>query len=55
MVTSSIVFGVAHGSWIFLWSALPVILSTTVLGVLLAALYIIADRKLLAPISAYCD
>ena len=51
---SAILFGVAHAVWVLLRRelkiALPVILSTTVLGGLLAVLYIVADRNLLVPI-----
>lgn len=57
VLASALIFGFAHGSWIFLRGefkiALPVILSTTVLGALLAILYIIADRNILAPIVAH--
>jgi len=54
ILASAFVFGIAHGAWVLLRGelkiALPVILSTTVLGGFLAILYIIADRNLLAPI-----
>lgn len=57
VLASAIIFGLAHGAWIFIRGefkiALPVILSTTVLGGLLAILYIIADRNILAPIVAH--
>lgn len=57
VLASALIFGLAHGSWILLRGefkiALPVILSTTVLGGLLAILYIIADRNILAPIVAH--
>lgn len=57
VLASAIIFGLAHGAWIFLRGelkiALPVILSTTVLGASLAILYIIADRNLFAPIVAH--
>lgn len=57
VLASAIIFGLAHGAWIFLRGefkiALPVILSTTALGGLLAILYIIADRNILAPIVAH--
>lgn len=57
VLASAIIFGLAHGAWILLRGefkiALPVILSTTVLGGLLAILYIIADRNILAPIVAH--
>lgn len=54
---SAVTFGLAHGAWIFLRGefklALPVIISTTILGGLLAILYIIADRNIFAPIVAH--
>src|SRR5690625_7042422 len=57
IIASAVIFGVAHGAWVLLRreikSALPVILSTTVLGGLLAILYIVAGRNLLAPIVAH--
>ncbi|WP_231889775.1 CPBP family intramembrane glutamic endopeptidase [Oceanobacillus sp. Castelsardo] len=57
VLASALIFGVAHGAWVFLRGelkiALPVILSTTILGALLAILYIIADRNILAPIIAH--
>lgn len=57
VLASAIIFGLAHGGWILLRGevkiAIPVILSTTVLGGLLAILYIIADRHILAPIVAH--
>jgi len=57
ILASAIIFGVAHGAWVLLRGeikiALPVILSTMVLGGLLAVLYIVADRNLLAPIVAH--
>lgn len=58
VLASAIIFGLAHGAWILLRGlefkiALPVILSTTILGGLLAILYIIADRNILAPIVAH--
>lgn len=57
VLASALIFGLAHGAWILLNGelkiALPVILSTTVLGGLLAILYIIADRNILAPIVAH--
>ncbi|MBJ8009644.1 CPBP family glutamic-type intramembrane protease, partial [Bacillus cereus] len=46
--------GLAHGAWVLLRGelkvALPIILSTTVLGGLLAFVYIISERHILAPI-----
>ena len=57
ILASAIIFGLAHGAWVLLRGdlkiALPVILSTTILGGLLAILYIVADRNLLAPIVAH--
>jgi len=57
VLASAIIFGLAHGAWILLRGefkiAFPVILSTTILGGLLAILYIIADRNILAPIVAH--
>ncbi|MEK4439231.1 CPBP family intramembrane glutamic endopeptidase [Paenibacillus sp. FSL K6-2862] len=57
VLASGIIFGIAHGAWIMLRGefriALPVILSTAVLGCLLAVLYVIADRNVLAPIIAH--
>lgn len=57
VLASAIIFGIAHGAWIFLRGelkiAIPVIISTTILGGLLAILYIIADRHILSPIVAH--
>lgn len=57
VLASAVIFGLAHGAWIFLRGefkiALPVILSTTVLGGLLAILYLMAGRNTLAPIVAH--
>lgn len=54
---SAVIFGLAHGAWVFLRGefkiAFPVILATTVLGALLAILYILGDRNILAPIVAH--
>ncbi|MEQ6355001.1 CPBP family intramembrane glutamic endopeptidase [Lysinibacillus sp. M3] len=54
---SGILFGIAHGVWLLLkrdWKfALPAIISTTILGSLLAALYIVASRSTFAPIVAH--
>ena len=54
IIISAIAFGVAHGTWIILRGefkiAFPVILSTAILGALLAPLYIISDRNILLPI-----
>src|SRR5690625_5451247 len=53
IIASAVIFGVAHGAWVLLRGeikiALPVILSTTVLGGLLAILYIVSGRNLLSP------
>ncbi|WP_285394499.1 CPBP family intramembrane glutamic endopeptidase [Lysinibacillus sp. fls2-241-R2A-57] len=57
ILISGIVFGIAHGVWVLLrgdWKiALPVILSTTILGSLLAMLYIMTGRSTFAPIVAH--
>lgn len=57
ILASGLIFGIAHGAWIFLRGelkvALPVILSTTILGVLLAILYIVSGRNILAPMIAH--
>ncbi|MEH6944240.1 CPBP family intramembrane glutamic endopeptidase [Bacillus sp. JJ722] len=57
ILISGIVFGLAHGAWVLLRGdlkiAIPVIISTTVLGSLLAALYIMTDRSTFAPIIAH--
>ena len=57
ILASGIIFGVAHGTWIFIRGefkiAIPVILSTTILGILLAFLYIVSGRNILAPIIAH--
>lgn len=57
VLASALIFGFAHGAWVLLRGeikiAFPVILSTTVLGCLLAILYIVADRNILAPIVAH--
>lgn len=57
ILASGIVYGVAHGAWVFLRGefkiALPVILSTTVLGGVFAILYVISDRNILASIVAH--
>lgn len=57
VLASALIFGLAHGAWVLLRGefkiALPVILSTTILGGLLAILYLVADRNLLAPIVAH--
>ncbi|MEK5530349.1 CPBP family intramembrane glutamic endopeptidase [Viridibacillus sp. FSL R5-0468] len=56
-VRSGITFGIAHGAWVLLRGeikiALPAILSTTILGCLLAMLYIYTGRSTLAPIIAH--
>lgn len=57
VLASAIFFGLAHSAWVLIRGefkiAFPVILSTTVLGGLLAILYIVADRNILAPIVAH--
>lgn len=57
VLISGIIFGIAHGAWVLLRGelkiALPVILSTTILGCLLAMLYIYTGRSTFAPIIAH--
>ena len=57
VLISGISFGVAHGAWILLRGeikiALPAIFSTTILGCLLALLYIYTGRSTFAPIIAH--
>lgn len=57
IIVSALIFGLAHGAWVLLRGelkvALPIILSTTVLGGLLAFVYIISERHILAPIVAH--
>ncbi|MBD3108172.1 CPBP family intramembrane metalloprotease [Bacillus sp. AGMB 02131] len=57
IIGSAVAFGLAHGTWVLLRGelkiALPVILSTTVLGGLLAILYIVSGRSTFAPIIAH--
>ncbi|MGA3601388.1 CPBP family intramembrane glutamic endopeptidase [Lysinibacillus agricola] len=57
ILISGLLFGMAHGAWILLrgdWKiALPVIICTTILGSLLAMLYIMAGRSTFAPIVAH--
>ncbi|MCL1702755.1 CPBP family intramembrane glutamic endopeptidase [Lysinibacillus sp. Bpr_S20] len=57
ILISGILFGIAHGLWVLLkgdWKfALPAIISTTILGSLLAMLYIMAGRSTFAPILAH--
>ncbi|QDI92551.1 CPBP family intramembrane metalloprotease [Salicibibacter halophilus] len=57
VLASAILFGLAHSAWVLLGGdlkiALPAILGTTVLGGLLAILYIVGDRNILAPIVAH--
>ena len=54
---SAFVFGLAHGAWVFLRGefkiAVPIVISTTILGGLLAALYIMTGRSTFAPIVAH--
>ncbi|MDQ0208686.1 CPBP family intramembrane glutamic endopeptidase [Alkalicoccobacillus murimartini] len=57
IIISGLVFGLVHGAWGLLRGELkvilPVVLSTSVLGCLLAALYIFTDRSTFAPIVAH--
>ncbi|WP_054770041.1 CPBP family intramembrane glutamic endopeptidase [Lysinibacillus parviboronicapiens] len=57
VLISGIAFGIAHGAWVLLRGeikiALPAILSTTILGCLLAVLYIYTGRSTFAPIIAH--
>lgn len=57
VVASAVVFGVAHGLWGWLggrWrAAVPAMIATTVLGALLAVVYLIADRNVLPAIAAH--
>ncbi len=57
VLVSGLVFGVAHTLWVLnggqLKIALPVIFSTSMLGFLLAILYIVGDRNLIFPIAAH--
>lgn len=57
VIISGIAFGIAHGAWVLLRGemkiALPAILSTTILGCLLAMLYIYNGRSTFAPIVAH--
>ncbi len=57
VLISGIAFGIAHGAWVLLRGemkiALPAILSTTILGCLLAMLYIYTGRSTFAPIVAH--
>ncbi|MEE3807567.1 CPBP family intramembrane glutamic endopeptidase [Lysinibacillus fusiformis] len=57
VLISGITFGIVHGAWLLLRGeikiALPAILSTTILGCLLAMLYIYTGRSILAPIIAH--
>ncbi|WP_155590850.1 CPBP family intramembrane glutamic endopeptidase [Lysinibacillus cavernae] len=57
VLVSGITFGIVHGAWVLLRGeikiALPAILSTTILGCLLAMLYIYTGRSTLAPIIAH--
>ncbi len=57
VIVSAVVFGVAHGSWVLLRGdlkiALPVIVSTAVLGALLGIIYIVGERNLLPCIVAH--
>ncbi|GAF21672.1 MULTISPECIES: CPBP family intramembrane glutamic endopeptidase [Shouchella] len=57
ILISGVVFGLAHGAWGLLRGevkiVIPVVISTTVLGCLLASLYIMTDRSTFAPIIAH--
>lgn len=57
IVVSAVVFGLAHASWVLLRGefsiAVPVVISTTVLGALLAVVYIVAGRNVLPAIAAH--
>ena len=57
IILTALTFGIAHGLWVLLRGdlsvALPVILSTTVLGALLGILYIVGERNLLPCIAAH--
>ncbi|KOS62801.1 CPBP family intramembrane metalloprotease [Lysinibacillus agricola] len=57
ILTSGILFGIAHSVWVLMrgdWKfAFPAIISTTILGSLLAMLYIMAGRSTFAPIVAH--
>lgn len=54
---SGLAFGVSHGAWVLLRGevkiALPIIISTTILGCLLAMLYLYTGRSTFAPILAH--
>ena len=57
VLISGITFGIAHCTWVLLRGeikiAIPVIISTTILGCLLAMLYIYTGRSTFAPIVAH--
>ena len=50
VIIAGIVFGLAHTGWIIAWGdfkfTLPAILSTSVLGILLAVIYLLGGRNL---------
>ena len=54
---SAVAFGIAHAAWIVPardWSiGIPVIIATTILGAMLATLYVLADRSTLPAIAAH--
>lgn len=54
---SAVVFGVAHAAWILLRGelmvVLPVVVATTLLGAMLAVVYLVADRNILLPVIAH--
>lgn len=57
ILISAVAFGVAHASWVLLRGdvriALPVVTSTTILGGLLALVYLVAGRNLLPAVVAH--
>lgn len=57
IAASAVIFGLAHALWVMLsgdWRiVVPVVVATTVLGALLATLYIVADRSTLPSITAH--
>ncbi|WP_199432902.1 CPBP family intramembrane glutamic endopeptidase [Qaidamihabitans albus] len=57
VLLSAVVFGVAHAAWVLLRGelaiVLPVVVSTAVLGALLAITYVVGDRNVLPAIVAH--
>ncbi|PRX46953.1 hypothetical protein B0I33_10650 [Prauserella shujinwangii] len=57
VVISAVVFGAAHAAWIVfrgeLTVVLPVVIATTLLGAMLAVVYLVAGRNILPPIIAH--